>query len=331
MLDQFPRTRLGHLPTPLEPMSRLSDHLGGPQIWIKRDDCTGLGFGGNKTRKLEFLVGAAQAEGADTLITFGALQSNHARQTAAAAARVGLACELILVEQVQPDGPAYDASGNVLLDYLFDATVHRVADDDKAAKVLFERLSVLEDAGRKAYVIPPGGSTATGTLGYVVAGQELADQLGGQGGQSATVITASSTGGTQVGLALGLAGSGHQLLGVNVYADDEAAQYEKMQALLTETADMIGADHDPGMLTMIPGWLGDGYGLPNEGVMEAISLMASLEGILIDPVYTGKAMAALIAKARSGDWSEDDMIVFIHTGGAPGLFAYQKSLEVTQS
>ena len=210
MLSDFPRERFGHLPTPLEPLNGLRAALGdgAPRLLIKRDDCTGLGFGGNKTRKLEFLVGQAKAEGNDTLITFGALQSNHVRQTAAAAARAGLACEAILVEQVPYEGRAYTRSANLLLDGLFGANVTRVADNDGAGEALMKILGKLGEEGRSALIIPPGGSTAIGALGYVACALELEAQCKDMGLTPTALIMATSTGGTQAGLIAGAAARG---------------------------------------------------------------------------------------------------------------------------
>lgn len=323
MLESFPREKLAHAPTPFEPMPRLSAALGGPQVWIKRDDCTGLGFGGNKTRKLEFLVGAAKAEGADTLLTFGARQSNHARQTAAAAARCGLGCELILVDQVGYEAACYQNSANVLLDHLFGAAVHHVPDDHAAAERLGVVLAELDDQGRKAYLIPPGGSSETGTLGYVAAGLELAEQFRAHDFVPDAVVHATSTGGTQAGLDVGLAlgGSDVPVIGFNVYAADVEAQREGLCALRGRVADLLGADLTGRSLT-IRDAKGPGYGLPTAGMREAVGMVAALEGITLDPVYSGKAMAALIADIRAGAYGADDVVVFVHTGGAPGLFAY---------
>ena len=324
MLDQFAREPLVHGPTPLEFLPRLSAELGGPQIWIKRDDCTGLGFGGNKTRKLEFLVGAARAEGADTLLTFGARQSNHARQTAAAAAKCGLGCELILVDQVGYAEPSYQTSGNVLLDGLFGAAVHHVPDDHAAAERLGVILAELENQARKAYLIPPGGSSDIGTLGYVAAGLELAHQLQHLDMVPDAIVHATSTGGTQAGLdcGLALAASEVPVIGYNVYAGDVEAQRAAVQELRDRVADLVSADLTGRTLSILDA-KGPGYGLPTAEMREAVGLLAGLEGIALDPVYSGKAMAALISAIRDGRYGTDDVIVFVHTGGAPGLFAYE--------
>jgi len=324
MLDQFPREPLAHTPTPLEMMPRLTAELGGPELWIKRDDCTGLGLGGNKTRKLEFLVGAAKAEGADTLLTFGARQSNHARQTAAAAAKCGLACELILVDQVNYPGAAYQNSGNVLLDSVFGAAVHHVPDDQAAAERLGVVLAEMDSRGHKAYLIPPGGSSETGTLGYVAAGLELVHQLQHLDFTADAIVHATSTGGTQAGLDVGLAlgGCDTPVISFNVYAGDVEAQHTAITDLRKRVAGLTGADLT-GRTLSIRDAKGPGYGLPTSEMREAVGLVAALEGITLDPVYSGKAMAALIAEIRGGAYGPDDRVIFVHTGGAPGLFAYE--------
>lgn len=330
-MKEFPRTHFAHLPTPLEPMPRLSELFGGPPLWIKRDDCTGLAVGGNKTRKLEFLVGDAVAQGAHTLLSFGALQSNHVRQTAAAAARAGMACRLVLVDMVRYREPAYESSGNVLLDELLGADVHVVADDAEAAGVVRKILDEESSAGRTVYVIPTGGSNATGALGYVECAREIVSQSRDLGLRVGTVVTAVSSAGTQAGLIAGFSvlGEDVRVLGINVYNPDFAAQEETLRSLVDEvivsldtkvpSAPPIEIRHD---------FLGKGYGFPNASVVDAISRTAKCEGILLDPVYSGKAMAGLRSMIGAGGFGDanSDAIVFLHTGGTPGLFAYRDAL-----
>jgi L-cysteate sulfo-lyase len=328
-ISDFPRVQLGHLPTPLEPLPRLSAELAGPEIWIKRDDCTGLATGGNKTRKLEFLMGEAGEQGADTVITFGALQSNHARQTAAAAARLGLHCVVFLVRKVTYTEPAYQTSGNLLLDDLLGARVE-IADDERA---LGERLeSVREELraeGRNAYLIPPGGSNAVGALGYVNCALELDAQWRALDMEPSAVVHASSSGGTQAGLISGFAAldSSVRVHGINVSDKDTERIVSTVHDLCTETCAAIGIpaveeeqvriDHD---------YLGPDYGIPTDAMREAVNLAATREGILLDPVYTGKAMAGLIGRIRAGVYRRGESIVFLHTGGSAGLFAYRDAL-----
>jgi len=329
-LARFPRTRFAHLPTPLERMPNLEARLreeGGPvpALYLKRDDCTGLGLGGNKTRKLEFLVADALAKGADTLVTTGALQSNHARQTAAAARKAGLACHLVLFDTVPFDGPDYRHSGNLLLDGLFGASVevHETASD--AVAVFEAALGGLKAKGRSPYFAPAGGSTPVGSLGYANAYAELIADCDRRGLAPRLVVHGSSSGGTQAGLAVGAAivGTGPNILGINVYRGDGDAMLADIEALAGKTAELIGAPlARPPEIALEHGHLGPAYGVPTAGMREALTLVAETEGVLLDPVYSGKAMAGLLHLVRERRFSEDETVVFLHTGGAPGLFAY---------
>lgn len=302
--------------------------LGVERLWVKRDDLTGLALGGNKVRKLEFLLGAALEDGCDTVVTFGALQSNHARQTAAACARLGLRCELILARAVPLTGPAFERSGNLLLDELLGATVHVVPHDDEALAATVERVHAEVDSrGGRARWIPPGGSDEVGSLGYVGAGLELAGQLAEVGADAAHVVVASSTGGTQAGLVTGLrlAGSDARVHGVAVYRDADRTLVE-VTRLAATVARLLGVEPvAEGELSVDGAFLGDGYGRPTPGMWEALTTAARTEGLLLDPVYSGKAAAALAAWASQGRFGEVD-VVFVHTGGAPGLFAYAEQL-----
>jgi L-cysteate sulfo-lyase len=326
-LAEFPRFPLAHLPTPLAEMTRLRAALGPscPHLFIKRDDCTGLAFGGNKTRKLEFLVGAALAEGADTLVTTGAVQSNHARQTAAAAAAAGLACKLVLFDIVPYDGAAYRRSGNLLLDGIVGAEVE-IVPSGTPQRETFERVfAKLKGQGRKPYFVPTGGSNMTGALGYVAAYGELLGQLRERGIDATRLLHASSSGGTQAGLMTGLAlaGEGPHVEGINVYRPDHDAMAAGIAKLAADTALKVGLTSRLDEVTLHGGVLGAAYGLPTPDMREAVTLLARTEGILLDPVYTGKAMAGLLALIRAGEIGADETIVFLHTGGAPGLFAYE--------
>ncbi|TVS18590.1 MAG: pyridoxal-phosphate dependent enzyme, partial [Gammaproteobacteria bacterium] len=234
--DDLPRVHLVHAPTPLEPLGALRAHMGGPRIWMKRDDCTGLAGGGNKTRKLEYLIAEAEAEGAKAVVTFGALQSNHARQTAAACARRGLTCDLILIPAVARDEDDYSRSGNLLLDGILGARVHRLGPGQTPAAVLETVLAEHAAAGRRGYVIPAGGSNATGALGYVRAAREIAAQCRERGIYPAAVIHATSTGGTQAGLLAGfrLEGLSTRVIGINVYSRDSDQIAARIEALTAE-------------------------------------------------------------------------------------------------
>jgi len=326
-LDSFPRIRLAHLPTPLEPLPRLSAALGGPEIWVKRDDCTGLAGGGNKARKLEYLLGAARAENVDTVITVGGVQSNHARQTAAAAARLGLRCELVLPRVVPRSGPTYERNGNALLDRLLGAEVYVVEDEAAAARWIQVLLEKATAEGRRAVVHPPGGSTAIGALGYVGAAFEIGEQMHSGAPAFERAYVAIGTGGTLAGLAIGaaLAPWRVELTGVCV-AGDAAKHRAQTEALLTALEGLLDPPAERSRIRYEEGYLGDGYGVPAASTLEAVHLAATTEGLLLDPVYTGKAMAALIGDIRAGRAGETP-VLFWHTGGSPGLFAYREELD----
>jgi D-cysteine desulfhydrase family pyridoxal phosphate-dependent enzyme len=327
-LAKFEPVSLGHWPTPVEPLTRLSEELGGANLWIKRDDCSGLGFGGNKVRKLEFLVSEAKAAGADTLITVGAVQSNHARQTAAAAAKCGLRCHLILPRLVRRSNTSFEDQGNPLLDHLFGAKVHFADDIDDAMTIGARVMEETTASGGSYHFIPPGGSTAIGTLGFVSAALELCRQEE-EGQRFDRIVVAASTGGTLAGLNVGfaLAGRERPLDAIMVFEPAEELQ-PKLKALVDETAALLDLAA-PGLthVTLHDGYLGDGYGLPTRGVKEALLLTARKEGIVLDPVYTGKAMAGLFDLIRTKKIARDENVLFWHTGGAPALFAYPEVVE----
>lgn len=328
-LAAFPRIRLGHFPTPLELMPNLTRHLGGPNLYIKRDDCTGLATGGNKTRKLEFLVAQALEQGADTLITQGAVQSNHARQTAAAAARVGMQCKILLEQRVADASPEYDESGNVLLDRLMggDIVARYPAGTNMQAEM--EKLAAeLRTAGRKPYVIPGGGSNPVGALGYVACAHELLNQSFETGLRIDHVVHATGSTGTQAGLVVGLSASnsGIPVYGISVRAE-KAQQEENVWKLVQATADYMGLPStsvDRSQVVANSDYVGDGYGIPTDAMVDAVRLTAEMEAILLDPVYSGKGMAGLIALVRAGHFKKNENVVFIHTGGAVGLYGYRQ-------
>lgn len=323
-LARFPRVRLAHLPTPLEPLPRLSEELG-VELWIKRDDCTGLAGGGNKTRKLEFLLGEAFEQEADTLVTQGAVQSNHVRQTAAAAAAHGLACEVILEERTGAKAHDYVANGNVLLDRLFGAGVRFVPGGSVMADELAFTADQVKARGGKPYVIPGGGSNAIGALGYADCAREILVQADDLDLHIDTIITATGSAGTQAGLVAGMAmmGSDVFILGIGVRAA-QAQQEASVLKLARETALSLGRPNcvDDEMVRANCDYVGEGYGLVDAGVVEALKLAARTDGIILDPVYTGKAMKGLIDLARRGDL-KGQTVVFLHTGGAQGLFGYE--------
>lgn len=325
-LARFPRKRFAHLPTPLEPMENLSRLLGGPNLWIKRDDCTGLAGGGNKTRKLEFLMADAEAEGADTIITQGAVQSNHARQTAAIAARMGYHCHLLLENRTESQDPDFLGNGNVLLDEMYGAQLQRFAggtDMNEQMALLAERL---KGEGRKPYIIPGGGSNRVGALGYANAAIELVTQSNDMGLKVDHIVHATGSAGTQAGLVAGLTAvhAGIPVLGISVRAE-RAAQEENVYRLAAETADYIGSAAALTRADVVANsdYVGGGYGVPTEAMIEAVNLAARHESILLDPVYSGKGMAGLIDQVRQGAFQPNENVVFIHTGGAQALFGYR--------
>ncbi len=324
-LSRFPRIRLAHLPTPLEPMPRLSALLGGPEIWIKRDDCTGLSTGGNKTRKLEFLMAEAVAQGADIVLTQGATQSNHARQTAAAAAKLGMDCHILLEDRTGYNEPNYRLNGNVLLDVLHGATIeHRGPGLDMNA----EMTAVAETfraKGRKPYAIVGGGSNPTGALGYVNCALELLGQMVDGGLVFDHMVTATGSAGTHAGLIVGLKALNAQLplLGIGVRAPRET-QEANVFRLAQATEEKLGVQDVVARGDVVANcdYIGKGYGIPADSTLEAINLFARTEAILLDPVYSGKGAAGLIDLVRTGQFTKGQRILFLHTGGAIGLTGY---------
>ena len=331
-LSRFPRVSLAHLPTPLEHLPRLTAELGGPQIWVKRDDCTGLATGGNKTRKLEFSLAAAIEEGADTIVTVGALQSNHVRQTVAATCKLGLSCEVLLEHRVQDPSDYYANSGNVFLDRLFGANLHEHPAGTDFDAAMQEVAEEVRSKGGKPYIIPGGASDKIGALGYVNWALELLSQANDQGLVIDHLITATGSAGTQAGLIVGLKAmnSNVPLLGIGVSAA-QAAQEEKVFELAVETADYIGASGVVQREDVVANcdYVGDGYGIPTESMNEAIIMLARTEGLLFDPVYSGKGLAGMIDLIRRGEYSKSQNIVFLHTGGSVALFAYADQLDLT--
>ena len=323
-LARFARIRLAHLPTSLEPLPRLSEALG-VDLWIKRDDCTGLAGGGNKTRKLEFLLGAAFEQDADTLVTQGAVQSNHVRQTAAAAAAHGLACEIILEERTGSKASDYVGNGNVLLDRLFGASIRTVSGGTDMVAELETTADAVRARGGKPYVIPGGGSNPVGALGYVDCAREIVVQADELDMPIDRIVTATGSAGTHAGLAV--MGADIPVLGIGVRAPKEK-QEANVFKLAEQTAALLG---QPGRVTRERvvadcDYVGEGYGLIDQGVVDALTLAARTDGIVLDPVYSGKAMKGLIALARAGQF-RGETVVFLHTGGAQGLFGYQSEIE----
>lgn len=328
-IARFPRRRYTPGMTAIERLDRLSEALGGPTIWIKRDDQLGLSAGGNKTRKLEFLVADALAQGADTLVTTGAPQSNHCRLTAAAAVKEGLKCRLLIEERI-PGSFDSDASGNhFLFDLLGVESIEVVPAGTDLAAGMARIAEGLKAEGRKPYVIPGGGSNPLGALGYVACAGEIVAQSSDMGVAFDAVVCASGSAGTHAGLLVGLEAARSQmpLTGVSVRRA-VAEQTALVEGLALRTAELLGHDASvvAGKVAVDDRWVGEGYAIPTDTMIEAVRMLAGLEGVLLDPVYTGKAMAGLIGQVREGRWKKGDNVLFVHTGGSPALYAYRPAL-----
>ncbi len=332
-LTHFPRVRITHGPTPLEFMPRLTEALGGPNLYIKRDDCTGLGTGGNKTRKLEFLMADAVKHGADTIITQGATQSNHARQTVAIAAKMGMKCEILLEDRTGSKLEEYKQSGNVFLDYLYGARVQELPGGTDMNAAMAKLADELRAKGQKPYIIPGGGSNPIGALGYVVCALELVDQFTTQGLDVSCVVHATGSAGTQAGLVAGFEGTRSQIpvLGIGVRAPKEA-QETSVFNLAGKTCELLGVSGAVSRASVMANcdYVGGGYGVPTPGMVEAVTMLARLEGILLDPVYSGKGMAGLIDLCRKGHFKKGQNVVFLHTGGAVALYGYMQTFKDVQ-
>ena len=329
-LARFPRVRLGHMNTPLELLPRLTEALDGPEIWIKRDDCTGLSTGGNKTRKLEFLMAEAISQSADIVLTQGAIQSNHARQTAAAAAKLGIKCHILLEDRTGMTDISYRENGNVLLNQLHGASMeHRVSGLDMNTE-MEASASELKKNGNTVYIIPGGGSNPTGALGYANCAQEIIVQSTEMGLEIDHIIHATGSAGTQAGLIAGLKAlnASIPLLGIGVRASKQK-QEENVYNLACATAEKLGCAGIIERTDVVANcdYVGPGYGFPSESTLEAIDIFARLEGILLDPVYSGKGAAGLIDLIRKGEFKRGQRLVFIHTGGAIALAGYLNSFK----
>ena len=317
------RISLGFFPTPTVRLNRLTEAVGGADIFIKRDDLTGLALGGNKTRKLEYILADALAQGCDTIITAGAAQSNHCRQTAAAAAQLGLVCHLVLGGEAPGQ-----ATGNLLLDQLFGSHIHWAGEHRKGEDIPVLQVQ-LAAAGHKPYVVPYGGSNELGAVAFLQASRELVAQTTEP---FTHIVFASSSGGTQAGLMLGKVAcdQGYQVLGINIDKGEsgDLAFSAQVLELANRTARMLSMTHKFSAADVLlnDDYLGDGYGVVGAREREAILLTARTEGIILDPVYTGRAMGGLLAMLRAEEIAKDARVLFWHTGGAPALFAYADSL-----
>lgn len=322
--NQIPRVQMSHTPTPLEFVPRLSEHLGR-KIYIKRDDCTGLAGGGNKTRKLEYLIADARTKGADTLITIGGLQSNHARQTAAAAAKFGFDCELILQDVEGVSLSDYATNGNFLLDKLFGCNIHRLSFEQDCEEYAKQLIAQLETENKVPYLVPIGGSNVVGSLGYVRCAKEIIQQISAQSYPINQIVLATGSAGTQAGLLAGLieAGCDIPVLGITV---SRSAQEQNLLVnnLLEDILVRLELDKSlaKGRVQTNSDYYGDGYGIATAPMISAVKHCAQLEGLLFDPVYTGKAMAGLFDLCNRDYFTLNDHILFLHSGGSQGLFAY---------
>jgi len=324
-IARLPRIRLVNLPTPLEEMRRLSEFLGGPRLWMKRDDLTGLAFGGNKERKMEFVMADALNKKADVVVTTGPVQSNHARATAAAARKMGLKAVLVLRGK-QPT--EYD--GNLLLDSLFGAEIRFVQADSRHVGPKLEAVAEeLKKEGHRPYIVPGGASYPVGAVAYVNAMTELFEQAKAANINIGCVVHAAGSGGTQAGLVLGNKAlkAGIEILGVGAEPDDWLVK--STVEIANGCAELLGVKEvvERDDVTLVGDYVGEGYGVLTKEVSDAIKLVAQMEGILLDPVYTGKAMAGLIDMVRRGRFDKKDNVVFVHTGGTPALFAYKRGLK----
>ena len=323
-LAAFPSVGLSRLPTPLEPLARLSEYLAGPRIWAKRDDLTGLGLGGNKLRKLDVVLRAALDDGADTLVSGGVVQSNSQRLVAAAAAKLGLNCHLAVYHgRVDAPSVEYAYSGNALLDKLFGATLHDVPWTGDRNAAIAELTDTLRHEGRHPYFVPYGVSNGLGALGYASTIAEIAEQAREQDFAPSAIVHCTGSGGTQAGLVVGasLGSPETDIVGIDIDAEPDRVRADVLQ-FTHEAATLIGVDVDEERVEVVPGHAGPGYGVPHDATLHAMGLAGRLEALVLDPVYTGKALAGLIALVESGRWSKGEHVVFIHTGGTPAVFAY---------
>lgn len=328
VFDQIPRLTLAHLPTPLEHAPRLSAQLG-IELLIKRDDCTGLAGGGNKARKLEYLLADAKRLGTDTLVTIGGLQSNHARQTAAAAARLGFACELVLQDVAGTPKADYASNGNMLFNHLLGANIHQLALTNDCQQYAATLMTALQRQGKQPYLIPIGGSNAIGSLGYVRCALELAEQLRQLNTVPQQIVVATGSAGTQAGLLAGLmlAGLDIPVLGITV-SRPAVQQQQLVLQLLQQVLPLIGLDpaQAQGKVHANGDYYGAGYGITTPATVNALLQTARAEGILLDPVYTGKAMAGLMDLCQRGIIEQGSRQLFVHTGGSPALAGYASVL-----
>ena len=329
-LARFPRLGLAHLPTPFEPLTRLSAHLGGPRLWVKREDCTGHGFGGNKLRKLDYVLHEALAAKADTLVSGGVVQSNSQRQVAAAAAKLGLDCHLAVYHgRLAPPTPEYERSGNAFLNRLFGAHLHDVPWTGDRNAAIEELVGRLEAQGKRPFFVPYGVSNPLGAVAYASTVLEIAQQAESAGFHASAIVHCSGSGGTQAGLAVGAAAAlpRTRIVGIDIDAEPERVRRDVV-AYAKAAADLLRVTVADDDIEVVAGHAGPAYGVPHPATIEALKLAGALEALALDPVYSAKGLAGLIALIRAGRWRAGEDVVFIHTGGAPALFAYESALAI---
>jgi L-cysteate sulfo-lyase len=329
-LAAFPRLGLADLPTPLEPMKRLTAHLGGPRLWVKREDATGLGFGGNKLRKLDYVLHDAVSSGADTIVSGGVVQSNSQRQVAAVAAKLGLACHLAVYHgRLAPPTAEYKSSGNAFLNRLFGAHLHDVPWTGDRNAAIRSLVSDLEAKGHKPYFVPYGVSNALGAVGYATTIAEIEAQAARLDCAPSAIVHCTGSAGTQAGLVAGttLAMPDTAIVGIDIDAEPARVRADVI-SFAREASDLLDVAFDEARVEVVAGHAGPAYGVPHQATLEAIRLAGRLEALVLDPVYSGKGLAGLIALIRERRWRQDEDVIFLHTGGAPALFAYQSALGI---
>lgn len=329
-LDRFARIGFTHLPTPFEPMQRITEYIGGPRIWVKREDCTGFGFGGNKLRKLDYVLAQALETGADTIISGGVVQSNSQRQVAAAAAKIAMDCHLAVFHgRVKPPDDEYELSGNALLNLLFGATLHHVPWTGDREQALVDLSAKLKGKGRKPFIVPYGVSNELGAVGYASAAAEIAVQSHALGFMPDAIVHCSGSGATQAGLAVGahISMPGTQVVGIDIDAEPDRVLSD-VQKYAAGAARLLEAEFDETRIEVIAGMAGPAYGIPHQATIDALKLAARLEALVLDPVYSAKGFAGLLELISTGRWDKRHNVVFVHTGGEPALFAYRQSLQV---
>lgn len=329
-LGAFPRVGLMDGPTALEPLTRLTADLGGPRIWVKREDQTGLGFGGNKLRKLDFVLADALAQGADTLVSCGVVQSNSQRQVAAAAAKLGLACHLAVYHgRVEKTGAGYETSGNALLNRLYGAELHDVPWTGDRTDFTAGLAEDLKKRGKTPYIVPYGVTNGLGAVGYASAVAELVLQCAAREITPSALVFCSGSGGTQAGLAVGAANAmpDLEIVGIDIDAEPERVRAD-VQRHAIDAAARLSLSFDPERIEVVAGMAGPAYGVPHQATIDALKLAARTEALILDPVYSAKGLAGLIALIKAGRWRDGQDVIFLHTGGAPALFAYREALQL---